>query len=97
MNEIRAQSTVACAFPLPKPSGGQLIDPHRVNVQYTPAGSATPVSLGAIQTPPCDPNKGGWYFDNPAAPTRIFLCPSTCSAVGASAVDVVYNCATRYQ
>ena len=97
MNAIRAKGTDPCTFPLPPPSAGQLIDPQKVNVQYTPTGSTSPVFLGAIQSPPCDPKKGGWYYDNRLAPSQISLCPSTCSEVGASAVDIVLNCATIYQ
>jgi hypothetical protein len=27
----------------------------------------------------CGATQGGWYFDNPAAPTKITLCPATCN------------------
>ncbi len=26
----------------------------------------------------CDPNTGGWYYDNPADPAALFLCNASC-------------------
>ena len=45
----------------------------------------------------CPASGDGWYYDNPAAPTQIILCPSTCTAVEGDMtgeVDVTLGCTT---
>ena len=40
---------------------------------------------------------GGWYYDDFANPTRIILCPSSCSAISGDSggrVDVELGCTT---
>ena len=36
-----------------------------------------------------------WYYDSPTAPTKIILCPSTCTAANATAdtkVEALVGC-----
>jgi hypothetical protein len=43
----------------------------------------------------CPPSGDGWYYDNPAAPTKILLCPSTCTLVkqdSSAEVSVLFGC-----
>jgi hypothetical protein len=43
----------------------------------------------------CDATQGGWYYDDPAAPQRVMLCPATCDAVrGGSSLRIVLGCST---
>jgi hypothetical protein len=100
MNQIRAKSQVPCQYALPPAPGGQMLDPMKVNVEYTPGGATMPVTiLGVTTAAMCDPTNGGWYYDNPAAPTKINLCPSTCSAVtmdtGGGQINIAVGCATK--
>jgi hypothetical protein len=98
MNQIRAKSQVPCQYALPKPPAGQVLDPAKVNVEYTPPGSTTPVTILGVTMATCDPVAGGWYYDNPAAPTKINLCPSTCMAISADTggqVNISVGCATK--
>jgi hypothetical protein len=47
------------------------------------------------QNPDCD--GPGWYYDNPATPTQILLCPATCDAVSTdpnATIRVALGCAT---
>ena len=74
-------SVVGCTFQMPTSDAG-IIDPANVKLEYTPGGG------GAVQTidqvtdaAACSGASGGFYYDNNAAPSRIDLCPSTCSAV----------------
>jgi hypothetical protein len=49
------------------------------------------------------PNAGGcqgqpgWYYDNPADPKQILLCPATCDLVSNTkgTLDVVFGCKTQ--
>ncbi len=95
-------SKVSCDYTVPDPGGGQTVDPTKVNVDYLPGGNppAQPIfrvnDLGGCQ----GGGTGGWYFDNNAAPTKILLCPATCTAVqsdSAAKIDVKFGCDSVYQ
>jgi hypothetical protein len=99
MNHIRAKSQVPCQYALPKAPAGQMLDPTKVNVEYTPPGATMPVTILGVTVNTCDPATGGWYYDNPGAPTKINLCPSTCSAISMDTggqVNVSVGCATKH-
>ena len=68
----------------------QYNDPDLVNLNYNgqPIGQVGNADL-------CDPVQGGWYYDNPAAPTRINTCEQTCLKLAeGGSVDVVLGCPT---
>jgi hypothetical protein len=40
----------------------------------------------------------GWYYDDPAAPETIVLCPQTCEAIQGftmAQVSIEFGCATK--
>jgi hypothetical protein len=96
MNAIR-HAALGCQYLIPTPTTG---DPNfdEVNVVYQPGGG------GASQTFPnvpsqaqCPATGDGWYYNNPANPTQIILCPSTCTHVEGDMtgeVDVTLGCST---
>jgi hypothetical protein len=73
-------------------------DYSQVNVVYTPGGG------GAAQTLPYVPSKANcpaagnaWYYDDPANPTQIILCDSTCGTIETDlqgSVSIYLGCAT---
>lgn len=75
-----AATPLPCEFMLP-PSGGIIeVNPKSLNLRYTPAGAVS-VALGYVPSAAdCGSGALGWHFDDPSAPTRAILCPSTCSA-----------------
>lgn len=85
-----------CVMPLPDPEkAGAEVNPGEINVSFTPTS-------GASETIPQVSGAGdcageGWYYDDPAMPTQIELCPASCEAVqgdaGAS-LDIVLGCKT---
>jgi len=93
------QTAVACTFAMPESqNAGEVVDPSKVNVTYTPSGSGQTVTIGQVASEAdCTGQNGGWYYDDPADPSIIQLCESTCNAVqqddGAS-VEVVLGCQT---
>jgi hypothetical protein len=97
LNAIRGSAVIPCQYVLPPSEPGKEIDPGKVNVTYTPSsGSAQPL-LQAPSQAQC-PASGGWYYDDPATPTKILLCPATCSVVSADPkgqVDVLLGCKTE--
>lgn len=89
---IRKQA-LSCEYPMGQPPNGEMLDINKVNVQFTPAGGmVTTIDYSA------DCSKGtGWHFDNPANPTKILMCPTSCNTLLASAdgkIDIVFGCKT---
>ncbi len=87
-------SVVQCEYTLPAPPAGQTFDPVKVNVNVTrTGGAATPLKYSKDCTVP-----NAWQYDNPAAPTKIRLCKTTCDGIQSDAQAVVslqLGCATR--
>jgi hypothetical protein len=103
LNKIRGAAVLPCAYELPKPTdSSQTLDLNTVNVAYTPgvgpsAGTQTTLYQVADKSQ-CAAAKGGWYYDNPAAPANIQLCDETCGPVTADIkgnVSVLVGCQTQ--
>lgn len=93
MNEIRG-AALPCDYALP--NGGN-VDPSKLNIDFTAADGATTTIPNVGDASGCDPAAGGWYYDNPGAPTRALVCPSTCGTFQAAElaqVNVVLGCDT---
>lgn len=94
ITEIR-QEALGCDFELPEPGDGQTLDPNKVNFTYTPKGMGTAKTLlRADDLSDCN-GKPGWYYDNNTAPSKIILCPASCTTVQADAnakVNVLFGC-----
>ena len=72
---------LGCTYAIPAPNPvGQAINYEKVNVQVTLTG-ALPVQEGYVASPADCGATGGWYYDAPAQPNKILLCPVTCTAV----------------
>ena len=95
---IAVPRALPCVYPIPPPPEGMELDPMRVNVGYTPGGSTDQRIIPYVGTSDgADCTAGGWYYDDPATPSSILLCPSTCAEVGGDAsgrVDIVFGCQT---
>ncbi len=100
LHAIQGQ-TLSCEYQIPAPPDGSDLDYGKVNVQYTPSGSATPETVPYVgKAADCDPMTGGWYYDkDPGAgevPTKIEMCEATCSkakSVGGQ-VEIQMGCQT---
>jgi len=95
---IRGQ-VLDCDFAMPLPKPGVAVDKALINVNYTPAGG-TKTTLPQVSDEAACPASGGWYYDNPAAPTRILLCKSSCDQVTVdtkASLDILLGCATTKQ
>lgn len=92
--KIRAVA-LGCEFEIPKPPGGKELDRDLVNVAYTPKGQGMPKTLlRADDLADCN-SAPGWYYDSNLAPTKILLCPASCSTVQADSsakIDVLFGC-----
>ena len=94
MNRIRGQA-LGCEFTIPLPGAGQSVNLNQVNVRFTPPGA--PSGAYILKVPDaaaCNPNTGGWYYDNPTNPTQIRACPKSCELLkgGGGKVRIEVGC-----
>lgn len=89
---VSESATVPCSLSLPASPQGQVLDYDTVNVVL--GNSALPRVDGESA---CG-SKAGWYYDDPAAPSGIQLCPSSCdAAVNGGSLQVALGCTTIVQ
>lgn len=95
LESIRA-GAIACEYVMPTTDKGK-VDLDSVDIAFN-SGSGEPVvgirKVASAQD--CGLTTGGFYYDDPASPKRIVLCPSSCEAVKKGTqqakLDVVLGC-----
>lgn len=92
LNDIRG-AALPCDYALPDGAAGDVAN-NTINMRYTtPGGEST--TIGWVEdAASCDATQGGWYYDNPSAPTRLLACETSCRQlkdVGGE-VQVVLGC-----
>ncbi len=86
-----------CTFPLPKPADPtDRVDPDKVRVTLTPKATGREETVARLNNQgDCQIGKGqGWYYDSPASPTLINLCPGTCGRLTTGVLQTVLGCTT---
>jgi hypothetical protein len=90
-------AALACEYPIPPPPNGEDFDPDEVNVEFDDGMGGT-LQIGRVDNPAACAGVGdGWYYDVPAAPTSIVLCPQTCDTIqgfASASVSIKFGCAT---
>lgn len=90
-------ATLACEYDIPPPPDGMEFDPDEVNVEFDD-GMGGVLQIGRVDGPAeCAGVSDGWYYDNPAMPTSIVVCPQTCDQIqglGNASVSIQFGCAT---
>ncbi|MET0592670.1 MAG: vWA domain-containing protein [Polyangiaceae bacterium] len=94
LNDIR-KSALTCDYQIPVIPGRPL-DLNLVNIKARvgPAPAMEQIIYKVDGASSCG-SSGGWYFDNPSAPTKITLCPTTCDPLiktQGSKLDVLIGC-----
>ncbi|HEY2746253.1 MAG TPA: vWA domain-containing protein [Polyangia bacterium] len=95
LDQIR-KVAFACEFAIPDPPAGLLIDPTKVNVQFTDTSTEDLVYVGDVSGCGKAPTKG-WYYDDATRPTKVILCDQACDVVRGSTngqVNIVFGCST---
>ncbi|MBK8999112.1 MAG: hypothetical protein IPM35_25600 [Myxococcales bacterium] len=86
---------VACELLTPPQSSDSgVIDWAKVQVQYTPGGVGTPATYPQVANAAACTGDG-FYYDNPANPTKVTLCPTSCTTVSndkSAKVDLLLGC-----
>ncbi len=94
VDQIR-ESAISCVIAIPPPPDGETFDKEKVVVRYeSGAGTITDFTYdpGCART-------GAWHYDDPASPSEIVLCESTCTEVEAdpaAALDVQFACEQQF-
>jgi hypothetical protein len=87
----------SCELALPPPPKGGQLDFGTINVRYTNEVGIG-IVLGVVPSPEeCANFGGGWYYDDPADPMAIVLCPQTCEeyqAGGVNDIQALFGCDT---
>jgi hypothetical protein len=85
-----------CVYDIPDHPEGEDLNTEEVNVLYTAPGSEAVTLPRVASLSDCGANQG-WYYDDPAEPTQIIVCPATCdlfAATDEAQVDFQFGCAT---
>jgi|GEM_PF-1726972 len=91
LQRIRISAQIPCGFELAPSISGAELDYQASTVAYVEA-DCTHAGITRTEGPEgCDEEARGYYFDNPEAPTRIDLCPATCSEVRAQGQQLFYS------
>jgi hypothetical protein len=96
LNRIRGDAAIPCEFGLPAAPTGQTLDYRKVNITYASA-ACEPTAYAYVETEEQCGAEGGWYYDDPAAPGSIRLCPSSCDQVSVPGGQLLFTvgCETR--
>jgi hypothetical protein len=88
---VIAAVPLPCSYPLSEASTNKF-DPDEVQVVYTPADGEDEQFPRADAFEKCG-KKVGWYYDDPAAPSTINLCPTACETVAnGGSMDIAFGC-----
>lgn len=95
-------SKIDCELTIPEPPMGQDLDYAKVNVELV-SGNSTELVPNVGSQAGCG-GAEGWYYDDPAMPTSVVLCPATCdhaqqltTPMNPGSVEVRFGCATVVQ
>jgi hypothetical protein len=96
LNRIRGDAAIPCEFGMPRPPTGRMLSYTEVNITYA-SSACEPTAYSYVESLELCGDEGGWYYDDPAAPQRIQLCPSSCEQVSAPGGQLLFTvgCATR--
>ena len=87
-----SESMIKCDFALPPTLDGSLLEPDKVQVLFHPFDGAQQEIPMAASPAGCGTASGGWYFDDPSAPTKITLCGCSCANLGYGSIAVKFGC-----
>lgn len=97
LDEVRA-GVISCEYTLPIPPASEgTLDLESVELQFTPGKNDPTLTIKKVaDASACGATTGGYYYDDPKDPSRVVLCPASCTAVRGGTldakVDLVFGC-----
>ncbi len=92
LEKIKGQA-LGCEYKLPEADGGK-VNPALVDVEYTP-GTGSPTKYPKVANQNACGSDVGWYYDDPANPQKLILCPVACEVVkkdDKGKLDILLGC-----
>ncbi|MCX4239822.1 hypothetical protein [Paraliomyxa miuraensis] len=93
--EVIAGTTIACEISIPTPPDGLELDLDAIDVELRDGLDASQM-IGRVGSPSdCVAAIDGWYYDDPAEPAAIVLCPQTCERmqqVVDGSIAILFGC-----
>ncbi|HMI82935.1 MAG TPA: VWA domain-containing protein, partial [Polyangiaceae bacterium] len=87
-----SRTNFACSYRIPAGGEGGRTDPGLVNVHIRTGGGMDKILPLYSSSTRCATGDG-WYYDNPARPENILLCPATCANLFNGELRIVVGCA----
>jgi hypothetical protein len=96
LNRIRTDASIPCELAVPS-DPTRVIDYRTVNVDYCDGSGQSYKFYYVESADRCDPQQGGWFYDDPASPQQIQLCQATCDRVSipGGRLNLSVGCTTR--
>jgi hypothetical protein len=91
---VIASAPLPCDYTLPAPPRGETLDTNKVNLKFRAPSASDQTLPRAATVQACD-KQLAWYYDDPATPKQIRMCPAACDAIsGGGTVRISLGCAT---
>ena len=96
LSTIRGDAAIPCTLEIPEPPLGESVDFATVNLFAGESGVECLSPIYHVSEAMGCGDEGGWYYDNPDAPTAVELCPTSCESVSrpGSRLRFSVGCAT---
>jgi hypothetical protein len=92
---VIASAPLPCDYAIPPPPDNETLDPDKVNLEYLAPGAAQSQVFPRAAGESACAQSLAWFYDDPAAPTQIRMCPAACSAIGGGGtVQIKLGCET---
>ena len=95
--QVVAGATLSCSYVIPDPPDGETFDKDQVNVEFDD-GTGEALEIGRVDdVAQCGGVEDGWYYDDPADPKVIRVCPQTCDKIQGfeeAAIAIKFGCET---
>jgi hypothetical protein len=83
-----------CDYAIPAPPTGESLDPNKVNLDFS-GPDATKKTFPRAPTQAACADQVAWFYDDPAAPKQIRICPAGCQAIsGGGTIEIKLGCET---
>lgn len=95
---VMENRSLDCELDIPEAPLGYAFDAEKINVDYIPGDGRSEERFYRVNTAADCGAGGGWYYDDPANPTRINLCEASCDTVDGDfdgTLEVWFGCTSE--
>jgi Mg-chelatase subunit ChlD len=91
LQKIRVAAQIPCGFDVTQGASGRELNYENSTVAYVDS-TCTSAAISRVESlDACEDGARAYFFDNPTSPTRIDLCPATCSEIRSEAQQLFYS------